>query len=507
MKIRHDATTTATDAARPRAANATAHTDCCDVDQARRSFLMSAGAGLGALSLLDLLGAGRAAAQSAPAEAMNVGVLGAGQFPARAKRVIMLHMLGAISHVDTFDYKPMLEKMHGQEIPPSVRETQRLSTMSGGQSAFPIVGPLAPFKRRGESGAWVSDLLPYTAKVADELCFVKSLHTEHVNHDPASKFLHTGFQLAGRPSAGAWVSYALGSDNRDLPNFVVMNSGISQGVPQDAAIWGPGFLPSHHQGVEFRAASDPVLYVNNPPGIERADRRALLDALAELARLQYDGSHDPEILSRVSQYEMAYRMQASVPEVADISDEPEQVLAMYGPDVRKPGTFARNCLIARRLAERGVKYQTLFAMGWDLHLAIKPLLPVRCREIDQPSAALVMDLKQRGLLDDTLVMFGSEFGRTPFAQGQIDNPLVGRDHHGGCFTWWLAGAGVKAGHSHGETDDFSYNIVKDPVHIHDLNATLLHILGIDHERLTYRFQGRDYRLTDVHGKVVHEILA
>jgi hypothetical protein len=482
-------------------------TDCCDVDQARRSFLLNAGAGLGALSLLDVFAGSTASAQSAAGEAMNVGVLGAGQIPARAKRVIMLHMLGAISHVDTFDYKPMLEKMNGQEIPPSVREQQRLSTMSGGQSAFPIVAPLRPFKQRGESGAWVSDFLPHTAAVADDLCFVKTMHTEHVNHDPASKFLHTGFQLAGRPSAGAWVSYALGSDNRDLPNFVVMNSGISQGVPQDAAIWGPGFLPSHHQGVEFRAATDPVLYVNNPDGVDRADRRALLDALAGLARLQYDASHDPEILSRVSQYEMAYRMQASVPEVADISDEPDHVLEMYGPDVHKPGTFARNCLIARRLAERGVKYQTLFAMGWDLHLAIKPMLPVRCMEIDQPSAALVMDLKQRGLLDDTLVMFGSEFGRTPFAQGQIDNPLVGRDHHGGCFTWWLAGGGVKAGYSHGETDDFSYNIVKDPVHVHDLNATLLHIMGLDHERLTFRFQGRDYRLTDVHGKVVEQILA
>jgi hypothetical protein len=481
-------------------------TGCCDVDQARRSFLLNAGAGLGALSLLDVFNS-TASAQSAATESMNVGVLGAGQIPARAKRVIMLHMLGAISHVDTFDYKPMLEKMNGQEIPPSVREQQRLSTMSGGQSAFPIVAPLRPFKQRGQSGAWVSEFLPYTAAVADELCFVKTMHTEHVNHDPASKFLHTGFQLAGRPSAGAWVSYALGSDNRDLPNFVVMNSGISQGVPQDAAIWGPGFLPSHHQGVEFRAATDPVLYVNNPDGIDRADRRALLDALADLARLQHDASHDPEILSRVSQYEMAYRMQASVPEVADISDEPDHVLEMYGPDVHKPGTFARNCLIARRLAERGVKYQTLFAMGWDLHLAIKPMLPVRCMEIDQPSAALVMDLKQRGLLDDTLVMFGSEFGRTPFAQGQIDNPLVGRDHHGGCFTWWLAGGGVKAGYSHGETDDFSYNIVKDPVHIHDLNATLLHIMGLDHERLTFRFQGRDYRLTDVHGKVVEQILA
>lgn len=472
--------------------------------RSRREFLLKSASGLGALSLLDLLG-GPAAAQ--PGEAPNVGVLGTGQTPARAKRVICLHMLGAISHVDTFDYKPTLERLHGQDLPPSVRETQRLSTMSNGQSAFPIVAPLRSFSRRGESGAWVSDFLPYTAAIADELCFVKTMHTEHVNHDPASKFLHTGFQLAGRPSAGAWVSYALGADNRDLPNFVVMNSGISQGVPQDAAIWGPGFLPSHHQGVEFRAAADPVLYVNNPQGIDRADRRALLDALAKLATLQHEESNDPEILSRVSQYEMAYRMQRSVPEVADIADEPQHVLDLYGPDVERPGTFARNCLIARRLAERGVKYQTIFHLGWDLHIGIKPNLPLRCREIDQPAAALVADLKQRGLLDDTLVMFGSEFGRTPFAQGQIDNPLVGRDHHGGCFTWWFAGGGVKAGYTHGETDEFAYNIVRDPVHIHDLNATLLHILGLDHERLTFRYQGRDFRLTDVHGKVVREILA
>src|SRR5262245_11316779 len=476
--------------------------NCCPIDRSRRDFLLKSASGLGALSLLDLLGA-----QAQPAaDAANSGLLGTGEIPARAKRVICLHMLGAISHVDTFDYKPTLERMHGQDLPPSVRETQRLSTMSNGQSAFPIVGPLRPFKQRGESGAWVSDFLPYTGAIADELCFVRSLHTEHVNHDPASKFLHTGFQLAGRPSAGAWVSYALGSDNRDLPSFVVMNSGVSQGLPQDAAIWGPGFLPSHHQGVEFRAADDPVLYVNNPAGIDRNDRRALLDSLAKLAALQHEESNDPEIASRISQYEMAYRMQRSVPEVADVSGEPQSVLDMYGPDVMKPGTFARNCLIARRLAERGVKYQTIFHLGWDLHLAIKQNLPLRCGEIDRPAAALVMDLKQRGLLDDTLVMFGSEFGRTPFAQGQIDNPLVGRDHHGGCFTWWFAGGGTKAGYTHGETDEFSYNLVKDPVHIHDLNATLLHVLGLDHERLTFRFQGRDYRLTDVHGKVVHEIL-
>ena len=474
-------------------------------DRARRRFLMEAGVGLGSLSLLELVG-GAALAQTA-APTAEAGILGTGHHPARARRVIMLHMLGAISHVDTFDYKPRLVEMHGQEIPPSVRETQRLSTMSNGQSAFPILGPLRPFQQRGESGAWVSDFLPHTASIADELCFIKSLHTEHVNHDPASKFLHTGFQLAGRPSAGAWVSYALGSDNRDLPNFVVMNSGSGMGVPQDSAIWGTGFLPSNHQGVEFRAAEDPVLYVNNPDGIEPSDRRAMLDAIADVARLQHEVSNDPEVFSRVSQYEMAYRMQQSVPEIADISDEPEHALELYGPDVHTPGSFARNCLIARRLCERGVKYQTLFALGWDHHLTIRESFPMRCQEIDQPAAALVTDLKQRGLLEDTLVLFGSEFGRTPFAQGQIDTPIAGRDHHGGGFTWWLAGGGVKAGLTFGETDEFAYNVVENPVHIHDLNATLLHILGIDHERLTFRFQGRDYRLTDVHGRVVHEILA
>ncbi len=475
------------------------------VDYERRRALLQIGAGAGALSLSGLL-AGNALAQAADAD-INIGTLGAGHMPARAKRVICLHMLGAMSHVDTFDYKPTLVEMTGQEIPPSVRDTQRISTMSNGQSSFPIVGPLRPFRQRGESGAWVSDFLPHIGSIADELCFVKTLHTEHVNHDPASKFLHSGFQLAGRPSAGAWVSYALGSDNLDLPNYVVMNSGLSGGVPQDAAIWGSGFLPSHHQGVEFRAADDPVLYVNNPGGIDREDRRSMLNSLARLAEMQYESSGDPEIRSRISQYEMAYRMQRSVPEVADVSDEPEHILEMYGPDVQTPGTFARNCLIARRLCERGVKYQTLFGLGWDHHLAIRQAFPARCAEIDQPAAALVKDLKQRGLLEDTLVMFGSEFGRTPFAQGNIGSVTMGRDHHGGCFTWWFAGGAVKAGLTYGETDEFSYNIVENPVHMHDLNATLLHILGIDHERLTFRFQGRDYRLTDVHGNVVHDILA
>jgi Protein of unknown function (DUF1501) len=470
----------------------------------RRNFLTNTGAGLGVLALSELLG--NSASAAVPQNTLNTGVLGTGHFPARAKRVICLHMLGAMSHVDTFDFKPTLVKMHGQNLPDSVRNTQRQSTMSAGQSAFPIVGPVSNFKQRGKSGAWVSDLLPYTAGIVDDLCFIKSVHTEHVNHDPASKFLHTGFQLAGRPSAGAWASYALGSDNQDLPNYIVMNSGPSVGVPQDSAIWGAGFLPSHHQGVQFRAATDPVLYVNSPDGVERTDRRAMLDALGRLATLSHQQTNNPEILSRIRQYEMAYRMQESVPEVSDISKEPASVLKMYGPQVNTPGTFARNCLLARRLCERGVKFITLFGMGWDHHLAIRQSLPARCQDVDQASAALVMDLKQRGLLDDTLVMFGSEFGRTPFAQGDINSPTMGRDHHGGCFTWWFAGAGVKAGYTHGETDEFAYNITKDPVHIHDLNATLMHILGIDHERLTYRFQGRDFRLTDVHGLVVKQIL-
>jgi hypothetical protein len=480
-----------------------------DVTLGRRSFMLRAGVGLGALSVAELLGTDTLA-QAPPARVSagpSRGELGAGHFPARAQRVICLHMLGAISHVDTFDYKPTLEKMHGQEIPPSVRNTQRLSTMSAGQSTFPIVGPIAPFRQRGRSGAWVSDLLPHTAAIADELCFIKTMHTEHVNHDPASKFLHTGFQLAGRPSLGAWVSYALGSDNMNLPNFVVMNAGTAMGVPQDAAVWGAGFLPTHHQGVLFRSGEDPMLYVNSPQGVERADRRRLLDRLSRLAMTQFTAAKDPDILSRVSQYEMAYRMQASVPEVADISDEPRHVLDMYGPEVHQPGTFARNCLIARRLAERGVKYITLFGMGWDMHGNIRQLLPTRCQMVDQPSAALVRDLKQRGMLEDTLVVFGSEFGRTPFAQGSLSNPGYGRDHHGGNFTWWLAGAGSKAGYSHGETDDFSYGIAKDPVHLHDFNATLLRFLGIDHERLVFRYQGRDFRLTDVHGRVVEQLFA
>jgi hypothetical protein len=340
----------------------------------------------------------------------------------------------------------------------------------------------------------------------DELCIIRTMHTEHVNHDPASKFLHTGFQIAGRPSAGAWINYALGSNNQDLPAFIVMSSGNANGVPIDAAAWAPGFLPSHYQGVLFRSGQTPVPYIANPDGQSRQDRREMLDAIADVATMQHRASKDPEIPSKLSQYEMSYRMQSSVPQVADISDEPDHVLDLYGPDVRRPGTFARNCLLARRLAERDVRFTMVVQLGWDHHFGIPRLLPASCVTVDQPSAGLVADLKQRGMLDDTLVIFGTEFGRTSFAQGALKGDY-GRDHHGGNFSVWMAGGGVKGGLVYGETDDFSYNIAKDPVHIHDFNATVLRTLGIDHTKLTYRAQGRDFRLTDVFGKVITPLLA
>jgi hypothetical protein len=471
---------------------------------ARRSFLKT-GLGLGSLALAQLRQGNLYGAEAVTIK--SHGVITAPHFPPTAKRMISIHMLGAVSQVDTFDYKPMLEKMQGQEIPPSIRAKGRLSTMSAAQSSFPILKPLRPFEQHGECGAWVSGLFPYTAKVVDDLCFIKTMRTDHVNHDPAAKFLHTGFQLAGRPSDGAWVNYALGSENENLPAFVVFTSqGNPQGQSHDSSNWGSGFLPSQYQGVPFRAGKDPVLYVSDPPGVEAKDRRALLNVMERLANWQEHTSNDPEIPSKISQYEMAYRMQKSVPEVADISDEPDHVLDMYGPDVRRPGTFARNCLLARRLAERDVRFISLFHAGWDHHTNIVFGHPIDCKLVDQPSAALVADLKQRGLLKDTLVVWGSEFGRTSFAQGVID-ANVGRDHHGNNFTYWLAGGGVKAGHTYGETDDFSYNPITPSVEIHDLHATMLHILGIDHERLTYRSQGRDFRLTDVSGRVVKDVLA
>ena len=476
---------------------------------ARRAFLKT-GSGLGALALAELLGGTRMLGQASSSTGRVViksnGVLQQLHFTPRAKRVIRIHMIGAVSQVDSFDYKPLLEKMHGEQLPASVRGKGRLSTMSAAQSSFPIVKPISPFSQHGQSGAWVSELFPYTAKIVDDLCFVKTLRTDHVNHDPAAKFMHTGFQLAGRPPEGAWVAYAIGSENQNLPAFVAFTSGTFGGVSHDASNWGSGFLPSQYQGVPFRAGKDPVLYVSNPNGMDMQDRRGMLDVIGKLSETQHEISDDPEIPAKISQYEMAYRMMTSVPEVADISKEPDRILDMYGPEVRKPGTFARNCLLARRLAERDVRFISVMHVGWDHHTNIMQRHPPDCLMVDQPSAALVADLKQRGLLKDTLVMWGSEFGRTSFAQGPIDSN-VGRDHHGNNFTWWLAGGGVKHGFSYGETDDFSYNAVTPSVEIHDAHATMLHILGIDHERLTYRSQGRDFRLTDVAGRLVKDILA
>jgi hypothetical protein len=477
-----------------------------------RRTIVGAGLGLGAVALADMMGMHPALGNGAAPVNANTGpdkgLLRTGQIPARAKRVVHMHMWGAVSQVDTFDYKPTLIKMHGQEIPPSVKNKGgRISAQSNGQSSFPLVKPLWEYKQYGESGTWASELMRHTGKIADDLTFIHTMNTEQVNHDPAAIFLHTGFQLAGRPSSGAWVNYALGTDNANLPSYIVMKSSFqSAGVAANSAAWSSGFLPSHHQGVDFRAGADPVLYIGNPDGISKAERRSQLDAIGDLSKAQYEASGDPEILSKISQYEMAYRMQDSVPDVSDISDEPQYILDLYGPEVNTPGSFARNCLLTRRLIERDVKYVQLMHVGWDHHNRIFDRHPGDCYSVDQPSAALVMDLKQRGLLDDTLVMFGGEFGRTSYAQGGISN-LTGRDHHGGAFTYWLAGGGTKAGYHHGQTDEFCYNIEKDPVSIHDLHATMMYLLGVDHKQLTYHYQGRDFRLTDVHGEVVKGIIA
>ena len=482
-------------------------------NMSRRSML-GAGCGLGAVAAAELLasqafgaGSGPAAGASPGGAAPDKGFLRTGQFPATAKRVVSIHMWGAVSQVDTFDYKPTVIKNHGQELPDSVKGHSKVSAMSNAQSAFTVMRPIKDFKQYGQSGRWVSDLMPYTGKIADDLCFVHSMYTPHVNHDPAAFWLHTGFQIPGRPSAGAWVDYALGTDDANLPSYVVMRSQfMAAGVGASSATWSSGFLPSQYQGVEFRSGNSPVLYVSNPDGMSKEQRRGELDFIDDLSKAEYNLSHDPEVLSKVTQYEMAYRMQDSVPDVADISDEPDYILDMYGPQVRIPGTFARNCLLTRRLIERGVKFIQLIQVGWDHHTGIVRRHPVDCWAVDQASSALVTDLKQRGLLDDTLVMFGGEFGRTVYAQGGItDNS--GRDHHGNNFTMWLAGGGSKAGTEYGKTDDYSYNVVENPVGVHDLHATMLHMLGIDHKQLMFRSQGRDYLLTDVDGNLVKGLLA
>jgi hypothetical protein len=430
-------------------------------------------------------------------------------FKPRAKRVIYLFQYGGPSQLDLFDPKPALYKLQGGELPASIRMGQRLTTMTAGQSSFPIASSIFPFRRRGNSGAWVSDLLPYTAAVADDLAFIRSMHTEQINHDPGLTFFQTGFQLAGRPSIGSWISYGLGSENKDLPAYVVLTSlGSSLGdQPLAQRVWGSGFLPTRHQGVQLRSGKEPVFYLANPPGFTPADRRRFLDDLNTLNQMKVEEFHDPEIATRIAQYELAYRMQAAVPELADLSKEPDSAVAMYGPDVRKPGTYAANCLLARRLAERGVRFIQLFHRGWDQHVKLPDNIRYQCQATDQSSAALIQDLKQRGLLDDTLVIWGGEFGRTVYCQGRLTDSDYGRDHHPRCFTIWMAGGGVKGGLSWGSTDDFSYNITENPVHVHDLHATVLHCLGIDHTRLTYKYQGRHFRLTDVSGQVIRDVLS
>jgi hypothetical protein len=469
----------------------------------RRQFLTKATLGLGAAALASLTGTARAASSA------SQGLPGLPHFAPRIKRVIYLMQSGAPSHVDLFDNKPLLSELRGQEIPASVSMGQQSSTMTAGKGQ-PCLGAIAPIRQHGKSGAWVSDYLPHTASIADDLCFVKSMRTEGVNHAPAMTFLLTGGMQPGRPSMGAWLSYGLGSENSDLPTFCVMTSRDREGSCGQLFYdyyWGSGFLPTKHQGVQFRSGGDPVLYLSNPKGMSTAVRRKILDTVAELNELQHAEVGDPETLTRIAQYEMAYRMQTSVPELTDLSSEPQSVLDMYGTDVTRPGSYAYNCLMARRLAERNVRFIQLMHSGWDQHSNLPTQLIEQCRDTDQPSAALVKDLKQRGMLDDTLVIWGGEFGRTPYGQGDINNKKKhGRDHHPNCFTIWMAGGGMRPGFTYGQTDDFGFNIVENQVHVHDLQATVLAQLGIDHERLTYLFQGRHFRLTDVHGTVVKNIL-
>lgn len=469
----------------------------------RRHFLRQSSAGIGAAAMASLLGQPQASASTSSGVACQTGT----HFSPTAKRVIYLFQSGGPAQHDLFDYKPMLNKMNGEELPASIRAGQRLTGMSANQSSLPLAGSAFKFEQHGQSGAWLSELLPYHRKIVDDVCFIKSLHTEAINHDPAITMFQTGSQIAGRPSLGAWLSYGLGSENQQLPAFIVLASANQGGQPLYARLWGSGFLDSRYQGVKFGAGKDPVLYLSNPDGVCHSRRRAQLDAIGELNRLQYEQEIDPEIESRIAQYEMAYRMQTSVPEVTDLSDEPESTFELYGEDAKTPGTFAANCLLARRLVERDVRFIQLYHQGWDQHGNLPNAIRGQAKETDQASAALVLDLKQRGLLQDTLVIWGGEFGRTSYSQGILTKNNYGRDHHPRCFTSWVAGGGVKPGISYGTTDDFGYNIATDAVHVHDFNATLLHLMGIDHERLTFKHQGRRFRLTDVHGHVLHDILA
>ena len=474
----------------------------------RRHFLSRLSLGIGGVALASLLPGCSSDNASFSLNTSGQGILPSPHLAPKAKRVIYLFQSGSPSQMDLFDHKPLMRKMHGEELPESIRGGQRLTGMTAYQKSFPLASTFFDFKQHGQSGAWLSELMPYTAQVADDLCFIKSMHTEAINHDPAITFFQTGSQQPGRPSMGAWLSYGLGSTNENLPTFcVLLSRGLIRPQPIYSRLWGSGFLASMHQGVQFRTGKDPVLYLNNPEGIDQKARRVALDHLEELNHIRQQSVGDPEISSRIAQYEMAYRMQTSVPETMNINDEPDEVFEMYGPASRRPGSFAANCILARRLAERGVRFIQLYHQGWDQHTDLPHDIRLQCKDTDQPSAALIKDLKMRGLLDDTLVIWGGEFGRTIYSQGRLTADNYGRDHHPRCFTIWMAGGGIKGGVSYGETDDFSYNIVRDPVHVHDFQATVLHLLGINHEKLTFKHQGRRYRLTDVHGKLVKGILA
>jgi hypothetical protein len=471
------------------------------MDITRRHFFSRTATGIGIAALGSLLAEDGLAATG--------GLPGLPHFPAKAKRVVFLHQSGGPSQMDLFDYKPTLDKLAGKELPGSVRMGQRITGMTSGQTTFPVARSIFNFKQHGNSGAWASELIPHMAKIVDDITIVKTMNTDAINHDPAITFIQSGSQQPGRPSMGSWVSYGLGSENQNLPAFVVMLSqahALNPDQPLFSRLWGAGFLPSNHQGVRFRAGSNPVLYLNNPEGIDAETRRDMLDAGGKLNRMRLEQFGDPEIETRISQYEMAFRMQTSVPDLLDLSKEPQHIFDLYGPDARKPGTYASNCLLARRLLERDVRFVQLYHRGWDQHNDLPRDLALQCKGTDQASAALVLDLKQRGMLDDTLVVWGGEFGRTVYCQGRLTETNYGRDHHPRCFTMWMAGAGFKRGFSYGETDDYCYNVVSNPVHVHDLQATILHLLGVDHKRLTYKYQGRHFRLTDVHGEIAKDLL-
>ncbi len=481
----------------------------------RRAFLSKSALGIGGAALSSLLGCnldftGPDAGEQV-AKRIN-GILSKGKlhFAPKAKRVIYLFQSGGPSQFELFDHKPLLNKLRGQDLPESIRQGQRLTGMTSGQDSFPLVGSPYAFRQHGKSGTWMSELLPHTSKVVDDICVIKSMHTEAINHDPAVTFFQTGSQQPGRPCIGSWLSYGLGSLNENLPTFTVLLSrgtGRKFGQPLYNRLWGNGFLHSLHQGVQFRSAKDPVLFLKDPEGMDRSSRRKMIDLVAELNHQQMEEFGDPEISSRISQYEMAYRMQSSVPEIMDTSGEPDHIYKMYGPESMQAGTFSANALLARRLAEKGVRFIQLYHMGWDQHDNLPGAIKNQAKDVDQASAALVMDLKQRGMLEDTLVIWGGEFGRTNYSQGELTDTNYGRDHHPRCFSIWMAGGGVKPGITYGETDDFGYNITANPVHVHDFQATLLHQLGINHEKFTYKYQGRRFRLTDIAGEVIHDILA